>query len=262
MQIFPEDLALVQDITVLIIGLVIIFLVIAVGDLLKKKGMATSYFTRKLIHILVGTIYLLSWLFMSGQWFSPYIASVGPGLFSLLFFLIGTGIIRNEQFIVSMSRSGEANELLRGTFYYTVFMVIASLFFWSNYPLTADSSPVSVILILTLAFGDGLADVIGRKANRMKFKIFAEKSIPGTLTMLLSSLITSFAVLALFGYDILAMGMLTVIVILVATIVEACSPSESDNVTIPLSIIIVFVVLTPLLYPSAPWVVFNINMPS
>ncbi|MHA1169127.1 MAG: diacylglycerol/polyprenol kinase family protein [Candidatus Hodarchaeales archaeon] len=253
MLFVPNGLELLQDLTVFIIGLILIFIVIIIGDLLKNKEMATAYFTRKMIHIAAGTIYLLSWLFFSGEWFSPYIAVAGAGTFALLFSLVGSGIIKNEKFVASMCRSGEASELLRGTLFYAIVMMIASMFFFY--------SPVSIVLVMTLAFGDGLADVVGRKANRMKFKVFAEKSVPGSAAMFFFSLISSLVVLAIFNYDLVEMWPLITLIILVATIVEAISPKEMDNLTIPAVIIIVFFLLTPVMVPSAQWSLFHVFVP-
>ncbi|MHA1450843.1 MAG: diacylglycerol/polyprenol kinase family protein [Candidatus Hodarchaeales archaeon] len=253
MLFVPNGLELLQDLTVFIIGLILIFIVIIIGDLLKNKEMATAYFTRKMIHVTAGTIYLLSWLFFSGEWFSPYIAVAGAGTFVLLFSLVGSGIIKNEKFVASMCRSGEASELLRGTLFYAIVMMIASMFFFY--------SPVSIVLVMTLAFGDGLADVVGRKANRMKFKVFAEKSVPGSAAMFFFSLISSLVVLAIFNYDLVEMWPLITLIILVATIVEAISPKEMDNLTIPAVIIIVFFLLTPVMVPSAQWSLFHVFVP-
>lgn len=261
MLLVQSGFEIFQDITVFIIGLVAIFAVILIGDYLKNKELASAYFTRKMIHVAAGTIYLLSWLFFSGAWFSPYIATIGAGIFVLLFFLIGSGIIKNDKFVASMCRSGEASELLRGTLFYAVVMMIASIFFWTSIPFTSVYSPVSIVLILTLAFGDGLADVVGRKANRLKYNVFAEKSVPGSLAMFIFSLVSTLVVMAIFSYNIVEMWLLITIIIFIATIVEAISPREMDNLTIPAVIIISFFLIGPIVVPSAQWSLFHVFTP-
>ncbi|MFX0181575.1 MAG: diacylglycerol/polyprenol kinase family protein [Candidatus Hodarchaeota archaeon] len=261
MQILPAEFALIQDILVLIVVLIVVLLFITFTYLMRKRGIISQYFSRKLIHICAGPTFVLSFIFYSGSWFSPYIASILPGIFALLFFLIGVGIIENEYFVHSMSRSGDPRELLRGTFYYACAGGVVTLFFWTTYPPTVSSSPVSIVIFSTLAIGDGFADIVGRKVNRMNFKILAKKSVPGTLSMFISSIITCIFGFLLFGFDLQSVFSLSLAAILFTTLVEAVSPRETDNITIPIAVILTFVVLTPLLSPTAPWSVFHIHLP-
>jgi len=59
-----------------------------------------------------------------------------------------------------------------------------------------------------------LADIVGRKMDMYKYKILAEKSIPGTLAMLISSLIGCFLYFLIFNYNILEMIPITVVVVI------------------------------------------------
>lgn len=261
MHILPVEFALIQDILVLIVVLIAVLLFITFNYLMRKKGIISQYFSRKIIHICAGPTFILSFIFYSGSWFSPYIAAILAGTFVLLFFLIGSEIVENEQFVKSMSRSGNPRELLRGTFFYALVGGIVTLFFWTSYPQTSSSSPVSIVIIATLAIGDGFADIVGRKVNKMNFKILAKKSVPGTLTMFIFSIITCFFGFLFFGYDLETVFWLSLAAVLFATIIEAVSPSETDNITIPIAVILTFVVLTPILAPTAPWSVFYIHLP-
>ena len=261
MEIFPPDLLLIQDILVLILTIILIIIFISFNFWLRKKGITSQYVTRKLIHLTAGPTLLISFIFYSGQWYSPYLASFVPGLFVLLFFLIGSGRIKSERFVQSMSRSEDPRELLRGTFYYALVGIFITIFCWTSFPITEFSSPVSIVVVSTLAFGDGSADVVGRKVNRMKFKIFAEKSIPGSLTMFIASVVSCFLFLAIFGYDLSLIGILCIITILAGTGVEALSPSEIDNISVPLVTVIVFALCSALFVPLAPWSVFYIHTP-
>ncbi|UCE14574.1 MAG: phosphatidate cytidylyltransferase [Candidatus Heimdallarchaeota archaeon] len=262
MEIFPPELALIQDILVLALTIILIILFIGFNFWLRKKGITSQYVTRKLIHFSAGPTLLLSFIFYSGQWFSPYIASLAPGLFVLLFLLIGFGIVKSEHFVKSMSRSEDPRELLRGTFYYVITGVFVTIFCWTSYPITENvSSPVSIVVVSTMAIGDGLADIVGRKVNRMKFKFLAEKSVPGSLAMFISSVISCIFFLVLFGYDLSSIMLLGILAIIAGTGIEALSPSEIDNLSVPLIVILVFAILTPLLAPSASWAVFYIHSP-
>lgn len=261
MQILPAEFSLIQDVMVMIISFPISILFFYFTDWMKKKEIVSQYFTRKLIHLALGPIFLFTFLFYSGEWFSPWIAITIPTIYFIAILLINLEIVKINQLTTTMSRSGDPRELLRGIAYYIVVMMVVSIIGWTSYPVSSWNSPLSIFVISILAVGDGLADIIGRKADRLKFTIFAEKSIPGSLAMFFSSLVACFVFLALFGYDVLAMVFLTVVIVLIATIVEAFSPGELDNITVPLIIIIAFIFITPLLLPSTEWSLLSLPLP-
>jgi len=230
----------VQDIVIVVLTILAIQVFIMINDLIKSKELLSTTVTRKFIHIVAAPIYIFMWALYSGDSSSRYISLIVPGLFAVQFVLIGLGIIKNEPFVATMSRSGDPRELLRGTLYYAIMMMVAAIFFFISLPLGDDQSPVAVVAIMALAFGDGFADIVGRTMGKMKFKVFSEKSVPGTLAMLIASLVGSFLGLALFGFDLGEFAVITIVACIVATIVEAVSPKETDNFTIPIAVILVF----------------------
>ncbi|MHA2249135.1 MAG: diacylglycerol/polyprenol kinase family protein [Candidatus Kariarchaeaceae archaeon] len=250
-----------QDIVAVILTIVLIQLFILLNDFIKAKGYLSTTVTRKFIHIFAAPIYVFCWMLYSNKWYSPYFALIVPGLFAFQFILIGFGITKNEEFIQTMSRSGDPKELLRGPLYYAIFMMISAVLFWTSIPLSDDYSPVGIVAIMVLAFGDGFADIVGRTMNRMKFTIFTEKSIPGTLAMFVFSLLFSFIGLLVFGFDLEHLTLITIVACAVATLVEVASPKETDNVTIPIAVYLVFIVLAPVLSEDANWEIFNIFKP-
>lgn len=261
MKILPTEFSLLQDILVMIISFFISILFFYFTDWLKKKEIASQYFTRKLIHLALGPIFLITFLCYSGEWFSPWIAVTIPIIYFIAIVLINLEIIKIDQLTTTMSRSGDPRELLRGIAYYLVVVIIVCIIGWTSYPLMSWYSPLSIFVISILAIGDGLADIVGRKVDRLKFKIFAEKSVPGSVAMFLSSLIGCLAFLAVFGFDVLPMTFLTLTIILIATIVEAFSPGDLDNITVPLSTVIAFLLLTPLLVSSVEWSLLSLPLP-
>lgn len=261
MKILPVELSLIQDIIVMIISFIISILFFYFTDWLKKKEIASQYFTRKLIHLSLAPIFLFTFLFYSGEWFSPWIAVTVPTIYFIAILLINLEIIKLSQLTTTMSRSGDPRELLRGIAYYLVVVIIVSIIGWTSYPLMSWYSPLSIFVISILAVGDGLADIIGRMVDRFKFKILAEKSIPGSVAMFVSSFVACFVFLAVFGYDALSMAFLTFIIVGIATIVEAFSPGELDNITVPLTTVIAFICITPLLVTTGEWVLLSLPLP-
>ena len=261
MKILPAEFSLLQDIIILIISFIISILFFYVTDWIKKKGLASQYFTRKLIHLALAPIFLFTFLLYSGEWFSPWIAVIIPIVYFIAILLINLDIIKLSQLTTTMSRSGDPRELLRGIAYYLIVVIIVCIVGWSSYPLLSWYSPLAIFVISILAVGDGLADIVGRKIDRYKFKILAEKSIPGSVAMFVSSLVACLAFLTIFGYDVLSMIFLTLVIVGAATLVEAISPGEMDNITVPLTTFIIYILGTPLLVPLTEWSLLSFPLP-
>jgi len=261
MKILPVEFSFLQDVIILIISFIISIMFFYFTDWIKKKGLASQYFTRKLIHLALAPIFLFTFLLYSGQWFSPWIAVIIPIIYFIAILLINLDIIKLSQLTTTMSRSGDPRELLRGIAYYLIVVIIVCIVGWSSFPLLSWYSPLAIFVISILAVGDGLADIVGRKIDRYKFKILAEKSIPGSVAMFVSSLVACLAFLTIFGYDVLSMIFLTLVIVGVATIVEALSPGELDNITVPLTTAIVFILGTPLLIPFFECSLISLPLP-
>lgn len=261
MKILPSEYSIIQDIIVMLISFLISILFFYFSNLIQKKGLASQYFTRKLIHLGLAPIFLFTFIFYSGEWFSPYIAVITPIIYLIAILLINLEIVDVKTLTTTMSRSGDPKELLRGIAYYIVVVILVTIFAWTSFPITDISSPLCIFVIVILAIGDGLADIVGRRMDMYKYKILAEKSIPGTLAMLISSIFGCLIYFLIFNYNIIEMIPLTLVVVLVATIIEAVSPGELDNITVPLATVIIFFISVPILVPSATWTLFHLNVP-
>lgn len=146
--------------------------------------------------------------------------------------------MKNDDFVESMSRSGEPSELLRGTLYYAFSGVIVTIL-WFYQPLSGPANPMALAIVGCLAGGDGLADVVGRKyGGERKFGIAgAEKTVIGSIGMFVGSFISSYILLVIFAievvaFDLIAFAIPILIISLAATVIEALSPPSIDNWTI------------------------------
>lgn len=244
---FSENLAWLWDIIALVISLFCVMMVVQINGKIQKSGKLPTYVTRKIVHILAAPVYMLTWLLFSGSVFNRYIASIVPVLFIVQFTLIGTGKMEDEAFIRSMSRSGDPKELLKGTLYYAIIMFVVTILWFTNG--VENANPGAFIILGCLAGGDGFADIIGRKyGGEKKFGIFgAQKTIAGTIAMFLGSFIFSFGLLAIFSigipdFNLIQLLLPIVIICFVVTIVEALSPPNMDNLTIPIVVVILIIV--------------------
>ena len=249
-------LDLVWDIVAFFISLILVMMVVQINAAIEKSGKLSTTVTRKIIHIFAAPVWILSWMLFSGGIFSRWLAIIVPIFFVLQFIAIGTGKVENEEFVRSMSRSGDPKELLGGTLYYAIIMVIFGiLWFYVPVGTIIGATPTALIVIGCLAGGDGLADVIGRKFGGDKKFGFggSERTIVGSIGMFIGSFLFSYILLIIFSleipaFDVIALMVPVLLISLVATIVEALSPKGLDNWTVTIAVVIM-IVLMPFIFP-------------
>ena len=266
------------DIIALIITFLAIMVLIRVNDVLRKRELVPTFVSRKVIHTFAGPVFLVCWLLFSSDAWSRYFAAVVPLIFVFLFLTIGLGIIKNEEFVRTMSRSGDPRELLKGTLFYALVMVVCAIVFW-YVPFTSTGAPQYAVFVPTtififgpLAGGDGFADMIGRKWGKHRFKVFAEKSVEGSLAMFIFGIIFTYALLGIYWIvldwlwnitNVVSLAQFTTLTIiilvtsLVATIAEIISPKGFDNLVIPIVIgITIYAMALTGLYYYCTWSLF------
>eukprot|EP00276_Gloeochaete_wittrockiana_P013523 CAMPEP_0184331726 /NCGR_PEP_ID=MMETSP1089-20130417/1007_1 /TAXON_ID=38269 ORGANISM="Gloeochaete wittrockiana, Strain SAG46.84" /NCGR_SAMPLE_ID=MMETSP1089 /ASSEMBLY_ACC=CAM_ASM_000445 /LENGTH=244 /DNA_ID=CAMNT_0026654789 /DNA_START=60 /DNA_END=794 /DNA_ORIENTATION=- len=204
-----------------------IFAVTTLSDL----GILPVKYTRKVVHIGTGLVFLPCWtLFKTAL--GPFLAASVPFLFSIKFALIGLGILRDEKAVKSMSRTGDARELLYGPVQYGIIHTLATMLFWR--------SPVAVAVVCVLCAGDGFAEVFGRALGKnLPLPWNKSKSWPGSIAMLLFSFVTGSLYLAFFKslgwYPSMSTPRLLMDLAagsVAGTLVESVSPLDWDNVLI------------------------------
>jgi phytol kinase len=157
--------------------------------------------------------------------------------FSLQFLLIGIGVIKDEASVKAMSRSGDPREILRGPLFYGLIFVILTIAYWKN-------TPIGIVGLMLMCGGDGLADIFGRRWGKLKLPWNTDKSLVGSLGMLLGGWILSVLVLWIFSLT----GVFTqsihyyllpiTIIALVGTLVESFPLKDIDNITVTLSAVV------------------------
>lgn len=244
------DLVVLWDFVALVISFVIVLAVVQINSVLQKKKLLSTVVTRKIVHIFVGPVFILTWPLYTGEWQSRYIAAIVPILFVLLFFAIGKGILKNEAFVASMSRSGQASELLKGTLYYAILVVVVTLL-WFYVPVDgiASATPNALIVMGCLAGGDGFADVIGRKYGKHKYGTAgSQKSVEGSIGMFVGSVLFSLVLVALLGIEVKSWDLTSFIAPILlfavgATIIEGMSPKNVDNWTISIGVALLMLIV-------------------
>lgn len=208
-----------------LVGLAGVFLLLVLAELLWYQRIFTGEVARKFVHMLVG-IYVAFW---------PLFMSMSAIVYMCLAFLVVLAISKKYKIFRAM------HNIERKSW--------GDLLFAFGIGLTAlivHISGVSVwlftIAILHLACADGMAAVLGTKAKRnRKYLIFKKhtKSVVGSVVFWAVSLV----LLAGYSYftgqiDLQVVYVAVLTVPLILTLVENISIYGSDNVLIPLSVIL------------------------
>lgn len=200
----------------LIVASIYILVIFLTSKLFKKKGKEV---TRKYIHIMLSNIWFISLAFFDNF----IIAAILPMLFVII-----NSLSYKYNLIKIMEREDKKEGI--GTVYYAISLTILSLVtFYINKPILALPG------ILIMGYGDGLAAVVGQSIKSKSFNIFGStKSIAGSTTMFIVSLIISVLIFAFIGVDYL-IGK-SILIAFIATILEAISVKGLDNITVPIII--------------------------
>ncbi len=221
-----------------ILALIITFLValgwLRLNDYLAHRGLIEPHLSRKIIHIGTGPLFVLCWLLFNNNPINKYLAALVPLAFSIQFFLIGIGVMKDEASVKAMSRTGDRREILRGPLFYGIIFVILTIVFWKN-------SPVGIVALMLMCGGDGLADIFGRAWGSAKIPWNQRKSFIGSLGMLLGGWVCSvlvvwiFTLAGVFSTPIQAYLLPITIIAIVGTLVETLPLLDVDNITVTLA---------------------------
>jgi phytol kinase len=193
--------------------------IVLISELLHRYTDTNPEQVRKVVHIGAGNVIILAWLLQLPAWVG-IISGALAGIVTLI----------SYRFPILPGVNSVGRKSL-GTFFYAVSIGILIAVFWHlNLPHYA------VIGILIMAWGDGLAAIIGQKFGKHPYTIVGNtKSWEGTLTMLVVSYaIVSIVLLSVQG-NIWQTWVVGIPVAIVATGVESIAQWGLDNLTVPLT---------------------------
>ncbi len=204
------------QVAIIVIALWIITVLI-ISFLCKKYFPKKEELSRKIIHIGTGPVILLAWLF-----------DIPKNIAFLSALLITIALSVNYQYRLLPSIE-EIERKSFGTIAYGISITVLILLFWPSY---ASSIAIG---ILSMAFGDGLAGLIGRSINSPQWSVLGQsKSVAGTLTM---GSVVGITTASISLFNNLEIQPIEIIVIsLVATFLEQISPWGIDNITVPIGV--------------------------
>tara|TARA_B100000965_G_scaffold271350_1_gene229547 strand:- start:893 stop:1546 length:654 start_codon:yes stop_codon:yes gene_type:complete len=204
------------QIAIIVIALWIISILL-IAFLCKKYFPNKEELSRKIIHIGTGPVILWAWLFDIPK---------NIAFFCAFFITIALGINYQYRLLPAIE---DIERKSFGTIAYGISITLLLLLFW---PLHASSISIG---ILSMAFGDGLAGLIGKSINSPKWSILGQsKSIAGTLTMGTVVAITTATIASINNLDLQPIEI--IVISLVATLLEQISPWGIDNLTVPIGV--------------------------
>lgn len=219
-----------------IVGLILVysyvFLVVVLSYFAKKRFPGCGY--RKIIHILVGNIVFLWWVFES-----RYIMAFLAALPFVILLLLVTPIspLRNmdNSFLQMATKQGHGYGLV----YYAISWTLLAL-------LLFDDRLVSSIGIVAMSYGDGVGGLLGKRYGRLK--IWKYKSYVGTVAVMGGTFVATLVVIFFYNYidgvvpglDVHHYSLLEALVMAAlvspfVALVEMISPGEYDNIIVPFS---------------------------
>ena len=196
--------------------LLYLFLIFLISIVFKKYNENSREIVRKIIHIGIGPLIPIAQFLKIDQ----NSALIFTGIVSLLVLI--NYIYKLFPTIEDVERKSY------GTIFYCLSIFILTWLFW-------DKDPYALVAgFFIMTFGDGLAGLIG-KNFQSKSWIFLnqKKSILGTLTMFITSLIVVFGLGYFQKYSLNNIGFL--IIPLISTILEQFSILGIDNFIVPIS---------------------------
>ena len=201
------------------LGFTWVFSVIGLSTGLQKLKLINDEGARKFIHILVGFWFLIAIYTIENTWH----AMIAP-----VFFIALNYASYKFNLIGAMERENKSENDL-GTVYYVITLAIVTLVAW-EFGFKQEGAYV----ILLLAFGDGLSALLGQRFPSIK--LYKDKSLVGFLTVLLSALILGLIFIPQIGWALLLLAF-------IAAFVELVTPKGLDNLSLPLVIFVLVIML-------------------
>ena len=202
------------------LGLVFLYLamLVVLAEFLSRILTNDPELTRKVVHIGSGNVILLAW------WIDISRAVIVSAAIIAAAIAIISYLIPILPSIESVGRKSF------GTLFYAISMGILAACFWSEHPQYA------VIGILVMAWGDGMAAIVGQRFGKHQYRVGQiVKSWEGSLAMVGAALIVTAAVLLATEGNCWQTWTISLLVAVVATILEAFSKLGVDNLTVPLA---------------------------
>ena len=204
----------------ILVSYVYIALVIIGAKIFKKKGKEAS---RKFIHIMLGNWWFIAMYYFTNVWFAAFVPAT---------FVIINYISYKKDLIKVMERDVQDG---LGTVYYAISLLILVIVSFGVY----KEPSLGLIPNLVMAYGEGLAGLLGRMIKSKRYKLSdTKKSVAGSITMFVISTLLIGGYLLYWHKEIFwstpHWPLVAVLIGFAITAIEAISEKGTDNITVPL----------------------------
>ena len=213
----------------LLVSFTYIALVIVSAKIFEKKGKEIS---RKFIHIMLGNWWIIAMLFFDNVWFAAF----GPAVFVVVNYL------SYKKDLIKVMERDEQDGF--GTVYYALSLLILAIVSFGIF-----KNPVlGLVPTLVMAYGDGLAAIIGKNTKSKRYKLSdTKKSFAGSLTMFLIALIFIGGYLwytnATVFWTTTHWTLISIMMAFCITAIEAISGKGIDNISVPISTLLLLILI-------------------
>jgi phytol kinase len=195
-----------------------VFLIILIAWLVSRFTPTQTEIIRKIVHIGSGNVILLAWWFHIPAYVGIS-AAILAGLISVI-----------SYFVPILPGINSVGRQSLGTFFYAVSIGILVGYFWYLH-----KPEYAALGILIMAWGDGLAALIGQRFGKHKYYLFGvNKSWEGSLTMTVVSYLVSVIILLAARGNSWQIWLVSALVSILATLLESVSFLGIDNLTVPI----------------------------
>mmetsp|Transcript_7428 Transcript_7428/g.22908 ORF Transcript_7428/g.22908 Transcript_7428/m.22908 type:complete len:247 (-) Transcript_7428:165-905(-) len=217
-----------------------VVLVVVEGVKLVAKSLKKTGSTRKLLHVVTGPVFVLTWPLFSDE--GKRWAALVPLGMTAKFAAVGLGLLRDDADVAVMSRTGDRREILRGPLLYGFVFVGTTLLAFKS--LTAAAA------LSALCFGDAAAETVGvRFGRRLKLPWSPRKSVAGSLGFFLAASAGILAAVLAFPDWRRTAGLgpyvaPAVLSAVVGALVESLPMPDLDNLLVPAAVGFAFHILS------------------
>lgn len=204
----------------ILVSYLYIALVIVGARIFERKGKEAS---RKFIHIMLGNWWFIAMYYFTNVWFAAFVPAT---------FVIINYISYKKDLIKVMERDVQDG---LGTVYYAISLLILVIVSFGVY----KEPSLGLIPNLVMAYGDGLAGLLGRMIKSKRYKLSdTKKSVAGSITMFVISTLLIGGYLLYWHKEIFwstpHWPLVAVLIGFAITAIEAISEKGTDNITVPL----------------------------
>ena len=213
-----------------------ILIVIFVSSKINKFLPISRKTSRKFLHIMIGNLAFILPFFT----FRYYPVLVAAPFIPVTFLVSPFSPFKNiGKALRGLGEITEGGHPL-GLVFYALSYTFLALFFASK-PLVIAAG------VLPMAYGDSAAAMIGERYGRKRYRFFAEKSLEGSIAMFLASFLSFMTSLfffsSLYSSSVSRRVLSAFMVAVVATLVESLSSKGLDNLTVPISSALTFLMI-------------------